>query len=309
MKLFVTGVCGRLGRAVTSMAQTLQIPIVGVDRGPWPLNTPRPEVLSFHQGDFDDQHLIDRLMPGCDGLINTAGLHGEYIDSCNLDQFIQSNVTQVNWLCERAQKHGLKAVALSSTMEVLFGRSGDHSSMQLYDESSSPNCDSIYSNSKLMMEQEAVGFASKTGLSIACLRFMGFGYNSKTPGGPRYLSKLLHSEDAASAAIAAATSRGLKGEVFNIASYTPLTKADVPAVWKNPGDLLERHYPGSVAILEKLDIKVQPSMLLPASRIDKAKKMLHWQPRWTFESWLHSQGWRPDGQKIEAPFSTETGHE
>lgn len=309
MRLFVTGACGRLGRAVASMAQTMQIQIIGIDQCPWPLDLPMPEVLTLHQGSFDDQHLIDRLMPGCDGLINTAGMHGEYIASCNLDQFIQSNVTQTRWLCDQAQKHGLKAAALSSTMEILMGRGGDDSLMQVFDESSSPNCDSIYSTSKLMMEQEAVHIAARTGLSIASLRYMAFGYNSTVTDGTRYLRKLLHSEDAASAAIAAATSTGLKGEVFNIASYTPLTQADVPTALKNPGDVLERYYPGSIAFLQKLNINVQPKTLLPASRIDKAKKMLHWQPRWTFEFWLTDQGWRPDGQYIDTQLPTRTAHE
>ena len=309
MKLFVTGVCGRLGRAVVNLAQTMQIQIVGVDQGPWPSNMPMPQVLSFHQGSFDDQLLIDRLMPGCDGLINTAGMHGEYIATCNLDQFIQSNVTQVHWLCDQAHKHGLKAVALSSTMEVLIGRGGEASRMQIFDESSSPDCDSIYSTSKLMMEKESPNIAARTGLSIACLRFMAFGYKGETTDGTRYLNMLLHSEDAASAAIAAATSKGLKGEVFNIASYTPLTLADSPAARKNPAELLEHYYPGSIALLQKLNINVQPKTLLPASRIEKAEQMLHWKPRWTFESWLINQGWQPSSQGFDAQLSTRTSHE
>jgi UDP-glucose 4-epimerase len=292
MKLFVMGAAGRLGRAIAAEAQRQGIDIVGVDQVSWLADIPMPSCLSFHQGSLEDQSLLDRLLPGCDGVINAAGLHGGDLPRCGMDQFIHANVELTARLITAAQRHGVKAVALSSTMEVLMSRTSGPDAPTILDEEGPLRCDSPYSASKYLMEQLGRLCAHQTGLSISSLRFMAFGYGAENAGGPKLLSKLLHRQDAARAAILAATTPGLKGEVFNIGPLTPLSASDIPQALADPALVLEKYFPGCFAVLERLKIQLSSGDLFPATRIDKARRLLGWEPQWTFSTWLSSVGWK-----------------
>ncbi len=286
MKLFITGACGRLGQAVAAEAQRRGMGLVGIDVREWPAGVEKPSCLELHEGVMDDEALIDRLLPGCDGVINAAGLHGGDLERATLEEFIAANVGGVARLLERAVKHGVKGVALSSTMEVLIGHSGKEGGLTVLDEESPVQCDSAYSTSKHLMEELGRGFAREHGLSVASLRYMAFGYKSEGAGGPRLLSRLLPARDAASAAVLAATTPGLKGEVFNIGPETPIRTGDVPEVLADPASVIERYFPGASRVLNSRGIQVQPGDLLPATSTQRAWEKLGWRASWTFGDWL-----------------------
>ncbi len=296
MKLMMTGVSGRLGRAVVSEAQRQGISLVGIDIRAWPEDVEMPSCLEFHQGTLDDGDLMDRLLPGCEGIINSAGLHGEDLSRASHDAFIEANVAGVGRLLDQALKHGVKGVALSSTMEVLFGRTGNAAGLTMLDEESPVRCDSAYSTSKYLMEELGKCFARSNEISVASLRYMAFGYRSEKVGGPRLLSRLLPAHDAARAAILAATTPGLMGEVLNIGPQTPIGLRDVPLAMQDPAALVERFYPGAMRVLEGLRFKLDATDLLPATSIRKAHERLGWQPTWTFGAWLARAGWTPGNE-------------
>jgi nucleoside-diphosphate-sugar epimerase len=284
MKLFMTGASGRLGRAVAQEAQRQGMTLVGVDIRGWPQGEEMPKCLQLHVGNALE--MVDRLMPGCDGVIHSAGLHGADLERATLAEFIEANVTGVARLLGKAREHGVKGVALSSTMEVLIGRSGTAGGLTVLDEESPVKCDSAYSTSKFLMEGLGACFAREHGLWIASLRYMAFGYSSEFAGGARLLSRLLPSQDAARAAILAATTPGLAGEVINIGPVSPITLEEVPEVLADPAGVLERHFPGAKGVLEARGNKVQASDLLPATSTRKAQERLGWSPSWTFAHWL-----------------------
>ncbi len=285
MKLFITGAAGRLGQAVATQAQHSGFTLIGIDMKPWPANVQMPKALQFHQSALDHTDLLDRLLPGCDGIISAAGLTGDHITTHTQDAFIEANVSAIARLLDKAVQHNIKGVALSSTMEVLIGRNGQASGPALLNESFPIQADSTYSISKCLMEELARRFARTHPISIASLRYMAFGY--KGGFNPRLLSRTLSAQDAARAAILACTTHGLPGEVFNIGPLSPLTPNDIPQAILNPGDLIERIYPRSTQTLLTAGFPpLQTSDLLPATSIQKACTLLNWRPIWTFPDWL-----------------------
>lgn len=286
MKVFVTGACGRLGQAISALAQQRGIGLVGIDVRGWPVGQHKPSCLELHEGAMDDGALVDRLLPGCDAIINTAGLHGGDLERATLEDFIGANVAAVARLLERAVKHGVKGVALSSTMEVLIGHSGEEGGMTVLNEESPVRCDSAYSTSKHLMEELGHRFAREHHLSVASLRYMAFGYKSEGLGGVRLLSRLLPARDAASAAVLAATTPGLKGQVLNIGPETPIRLEDVSEILADPAAVVERYFPGAMRLLEARGIQVKPSDLLPVTNTSRARETLGWRASWTFAHWL-----------------------
>jgi nucleoside-diphosphate-sugar epimerase len=275
---------------VAAEAEDQGIAVTGVDRLPW--RGPAQNV-TFHEGLFEDAQLLDRLLPGCDGIIHTAGLHGGDLATHDLASFVESNVAAVGRLLEQAHRHRVRGVALSSTMEVVLGRDWISHGLAVVDEDTAPQTDSAYSLGKLLMEQLARGVSSQTGLSVASLRFMAFGSGSDRRGGPGLLARALTARDAARAAIRAALRDDLRGEVIHIGPATPLTNADIAEAVVDPERALERHYPGAGSVLRRLGIPLTSENFWPVTRTRRAKLLLGWEPLVTFEQWLRENGWAP----------------
>jgi nucleoside-diphosphate-sugar epimerase len=300
MKLFLTGACGRLGRAVVAEAADQGISVVGVDRVPWPEGEPKPQGLTLHIGSFDDSELIERLLPGCDAIINTAGMHGGDIATNDLGAFVQANVTGVARMLDQAMQFGVRSAVLSSTMEVVIGRDWYANGLGVVDEDTPARCDSIYSLSKYLMEELGKQYAKLYGISVASLRYMSFGYGDDRELGPFLLSRCVAARDVARACILAARRDDLQGEVFHIGPDSPLTNQDVHTGLINPEKVLEKHYPGSTEVLRNKNVELKTRCFWPVTSIRKAKLILGWQPGYTFEQWLLENDWKTRQPKTAA---------
>jgi nucleoside-diphosphate-sugar epimerase len=293
MKLLVTGVCGRLGRAIATVASEQGHSVVGLDRVPWPAEkSSAPKGVEVVAGTYEDFALMERLLPGCDALLHTAGPHGADIKKMSLGDFIHSNVESVARVLELAVKAGVRGVALSSTMEVQIGRDWGTSGMAVVDEDSAPTCDSAYSISRLLVEHLGREFCRTNQISIASLRYMAFGYGNDRKLGPNLLARSISVRDVARAVIRAGTIGGLKGDVFNIGPKTPLTNQDIVAAQSDPGAVLEKYWPGAVEVLKANGFKLSGEHFWPATSIRKARLILGWEPEYTFEVWLTEHGWK-----------------
>lgn len=292
-KLFVTGVAGRLGRAIVKEAAVQGIAIVGIDQKPFPSDTPLPSSIETHVASFTDRDVLTKLMAGCDGVIHTAGPNGEQVGKAPLELFMQVNVTALAVLLEVATELGVGAVAVSSTMEVLIGRAWARSGMAVLDDDSPAQSDSPYALSRRTAETLVTEYHKMTGLSTVSLRYVAFGYRGDDDLGANLLARSLTAADVARANLLAATNTNLAGEVVNIGPETPLTNADIVEALKNPAAVLERYWPGSTAILEQLDTKLRPENFWPITRIRRANQLLGWKPQTTFTTWLTSKGWTP----------------
>lgn len=290
-RLFVTGICGRLGRALTAEATAQGLNVVGLDRIPWPDTVERPEGVEIHTGTLEDEELLDQLMEKSTHFIHTAGLHGENLQDHGLPDFLRSNVESVACLIEKCLKNNIRNICLSSSMEVLVGRDYRASGAAVLDDDAPLRTDSAYSLSKALMETLAQEISHQRDVSITVLRYMAFGYRTNERLGLGLLSRYLSSEDAARAAIRAVFADGMKGEIFHIGPKSPLTNSDILQALKSPGEVLEKYYPGSVEVVERAGHKLSPEMFWPVVSIEKARRLLGWEPQYTFESWLKHHGW------------------
>lgn len=293
MKILVTGICGRLGRALAAEATAQGHTAVGLDMIPWPGEKGEmPKGVEFVAGTYEDFPLMERLLPGCDALIHTAGPHGAFVKKLTLAQFIHSNVENVAQVLDIAVKAGVRHVVLSSTMEVLIGRQWDTSGITFVDEESPTRCDSAYSLSRLLVEILGREYAKLHNVSIASLRYMAFGYGSDQKLGPQLLARSLATRDVARACLAAARTDDLRGDVFNIGPRTPLTSMDIVAAQTDPEGVVEKYFPGAVEVLKAAGHTLRPDQFWPVTSIRKAKLILGWEPELTFEGWLKSLGWK-----------------
>ena len=63
------------------------------------------------------------------------------------------------------------------------------------------------------------------------------------------------------------------------------------AAFEGPVAVLERRFPGAAEILGAQGIQLEPANFYPAMDISRARRVLGWEPRLTFESWLEARGW------------------
>ena len=292
MKIFVTGICGRLGRALAAEVPAQGHTILGLDMQPWPSDRPLPAGVETAVGSYEDIAVVEPLLKSCDAMIHTAGPHGGFIKKLPLSDFIHSNVESVAHLLDAAVRVGVRRVALSSTMEILVGDDWTSSGAAVLDEESSPRADNPYSLSRLLQEHLAREFCRKNSISIASLRYMAFGYSEDFELGLRLLAHALSTRDIARAAILAITRGEWSGDVFHIGPQTPLTNRDIIAAMTQPETVLEKYYPGAVPIVRGRGLKITADYFWPVTSIRKARMMLGWEPEYTFEQWLLANGWK-----------------
>jgi len=285
MKLFVTGLCGRLGKAIAEEAADQGLQVVGIDVVPW-TGDDLPEGIEFHRGSFEDFGFVEPLMHGCGGLIHTAGLHGGHLEESGLQEYLRVNVVSCAGLLEAALGAGIRRFALASTMEVPAGRDWNGVGATIIDENTEPRTDSAYSLSRRLVEDLGKEFARQHGVSVALLRLCGFGWMPDAELGPRLLARTLPSRDVGRAMICAVQKDGLVGELFVIAPKSPLTERDMIAAFSDPWEVIERHYPGAAAILESRGVELEHGNFYPVSNISKAEHILGWTPKMTFDRWL-----------------------
>jgi nucleoside-diphosphate-sugar epimerase len=291
MRFAITGICGRLGRAIAAEARAQGHTVVGVDTKPWPPRHSLPPGIHVLVGSFEDINLMKELLQSCDAVIHTAGLHGEHLGKSDLAEYLHLNVQSVARLFETALNVGVRRVVLSSTMEILLGRDWTASGAAFVDEESTPRPDSAYSISCLLREQLGRELSRLHDVSVSSLRYMAFSNTPDETLGLRLLARSVSSRDAARAALCAASLDGLKGEVFHIGPKTPLANSDIVAALSDSKVILEKHFPGATLILDKHGFNTKSEYFWPVTSIRKAKLILDWEPEYTFEVWLTAHGW------------------
>ena len=274
MKLFVTGICGRLGRAVAIEAAGQGMEVVGLDVVDWPDDTACPGALDLHAGSCEDQPLVASLLSGCDAMIHTAGPHGGHVATMDLEGFLEGNVVVGARLLETALRVGVRSVNFSSTMEILGGREWTSSGAARLDETSRPQTDSAYSLSRLLTEKLVREFSRQHDLAASCIRYSGFGYIPDEALGPRLLARTASPRDVARATILAATNFDLRGEVFVVAPEAPHTVEDMVDALSDPYAVLEKYYPGASDVLAATGQELAPTNFWPMVDTRRARVLL-----------------------------------
>ena len=133
-------------------------------------------------------------------------------------------------------------------------------------------------------------FSRVQGVKTIVLRNAGFGsargFNLKTMGSFMLTQRICTRKDMVRAAVLAIENNVLEHEVFLLVNDTEFTKQDLPALRTNPEQVVEKHYPGGVALLKEYGIDIQEihrrKYLWKLDDNSKAKRLLGWKPTFTF---------------------------
>ena len=284
MRILLTGACGLLGSAIRRVGSGHTFVCLDVSDAVTALGGVRASIT--------DRDVVQDAARGCDAIIHTAAMHGHWFGKATNYQFIETNVLGAEVLYEAALKFDIRRLAMSSTIEVLCGRTWDACGRGIvFDEAMPPRPDWIYPVTKLQVEQLGRFYAEHHGLEVIQLRYMTLDHPAKAF---RLLARGVDVDDAARANLLAVTKSGLCSDVLHIGPDTPLRQSDVNQMLADdPWPVLERYWPGCRPVLEQHGHAPDPNILWPVTRIDRAKAVLGWQPQVTFTTFLAGLGWTP----------------
>lgn len=298
MRILLTGSSGLLGSAILNEAARLgqehqiNFEFVGLDIRE---STSAHPSLENHIGNFTDAALIEKLLPGCDAVIHTAAYHGGFLKDHTPNEFVDVNVGGQTTLLEACVAHDVRRFVYSSTMEVLVGNDWTASGMQRLDETCPPRCDTIYSQSKLMGESLGQYYAERKGIEFLTLRYQNLERSGYSP--LSLLARGVTAEDAARANLLAAIVPDISYELMLIGPATPFINFDMVQAQSDPAAVVEKYWPGAMKVLLEKNLSLTSNRFWCAVRIDRARRVLGWQPETTFEGWLKEQGWTPQNEE------------
>ena len=294
-KILVTGGAGFIGSHIVDKLVELGSDVIVLDdlsTGNLDNIKHRRDKVEFIKGDIRDQALVDKILNGVELISHQAALRSVPKSVGRPFDYHDVNVTATLNLYLKAKQKGAKRIVYASSSSV-YGERFDFPEK----ETDSPKPLSPYAATKLFAEYYGYVFSQLYGLEVVSLRYFNvFGprqslENKYAVVVPKFITSLLKDEsppiygdgkqerdftfieDVVEANILALTKDGVAGEVFNIASSKPYS---VNNLYK---------------ALQELTAKSQePKYLEPRpgdvkktyADIDKARKLLGWQPKIDF---------------------------
>jgi UDP-glucose 4-epimerase len=279
MRVLITGAAGVLGKAVTGLVEREEgVRLLLTDVAP--LET-RHE---FRAADLTDLEQLKPLCEGVDTLMHIAAIHPW--KKYTTEQYVRCNIEGTFNILQAAAAGGVRRVIYTSSVAAM-GMGRNESIPLPWDESRPPEFSpgDIYSFSKHAGEEACRGFAGQGKFSHVILRPGMF--IPAPEDDPRFglglLSFTVHATDVAMAHLLALRGKATN-EAFVITSKTLFTREDGPDLLKDAASVILRRY----RLARRL---VEQGVTLPVAigctyDIAKAQRVLGYEPRHTFESWL-----------------------
>jgi nucleoside-diphosphate-sugar epimerase len=293
MKILVIGAAGRLGTKVVEQLE---------ERGEHTLRLGDiREMQTEHEFVYCDILDPDKLLPAMEDMdVVYAGFVGRVRPSSDTpaDRLRASSrffeiltIGAFNVLQGAALVDVPKVVLVTS--EAARGQRIPITFTEVCDEDTPAKPDYVYALGKYIKEIIAEYTTRIDGVRTLCLRNAWFA----NPGERRTLQQLgttllyqrsVTRHDMARAAVLAIENmdESIQHEVFLLSNKTEFTAEEVPALRTHPETVVERHYPGVLALFEEYGIDweklVESKNLWKLDDISKAKRLLGWEPTFTF---------------------------
>jgi len=295
VKVLVTGAGGNLGRVLIPALRDAGHEVRAADARP--LELAAESVVA----DVRDRAAVDRAVDGVGAVVHGAALHGIHFDNHETEEFWETNVTGTFNLLEAARRAGVRRLVLCSTMAV-YGAESDDRGWAVVDEESPTTPKDVYGLSKLLCEGLAAYYARVHGLTAWALRLGMFVPETFERYGFRLLFGGVDDRDVAQAVLLALERDPPGGfETVNVMADTPLTDEDASAIAHDPAAVLERHWPGTVALTAERGLELDDLIWGWAIwRVEKAKRVLSYAPEHGFDEFLAA--WR-SGDSDYYPFA------
>jgi nucleoside-diphosphate-sugar epimerase len=227
---------------------------------------------------------MDEIVSGVDAIIHSAAYHAPHVGVISADEFRHVNVHGTDALLDLAIRHNIKRFVFTSTTSVYGCTTRPKTEAIWVTESLAPNPEDIYDLTKLEAEQLCQE-ASKTGINTIILRI------SRCFPEPDYLQVFyrlyrgVSAHDVAEAHWLAASSAIPGTDLFNISADPPFQKSETKALLNDPWTVIDRKYPEANRLFDQMKWE-KPSSIDRVYVIDKAKRLLRYQPRDNFWAYL-----------------------
>jgi len=295
VKVLVTGAGGNLGRVLIPALRDADHEVRAADARPLDLET------DFVVTDVRDRGAVARAVTGVEAIVHGAALHGIHVDNHEPEEFWDTNVTGTFNVLEAARRAGVRKLVLCSTMAV-YGAESDDRGWAVVDEDSPTKPKDVYGLSKLLCEDMARYYTRLHGITAWALRLGMFVPETFERYGFRLLFGGIDDRDVAQAVVLALRTAPPGGfETVNVMADTPLTDDDASAIAHDPTSVLERHWPGTVALTAERAVNLDDLVWGWAIwRVEKAKRVLGYAPAHGFGEFVAA--WR-SGDSEYYPFA------
>lgn len=285
MRVLVTGGSGRIGRAAVRELLAHGYEVVNADR----MRSPDTEVATepgyrFIQTDLGDVGQVAGAMSGCSAVIHLGAIPQPY---GHPDEVVfLNNVGATFATLQAAMLLGVRKAVFASSISALGTAWAPEPFAPLYapvDEAHPLIVKDCYGLSKEVDERTAEMFHRRTGMQVVALRFHWVAYQeearemaAKLRDNPRYndwwrlLWGYVDVRDAATICRLGIEADGLGFEPFNVTAADTLSDT--------PTEVLIREHAPSVEIRQPI-----PGTATAFS-IDKARRLLGWQPKYSWRS-------------------------
>ena len=273
MRVLITGSSGRVGRAIAQEIATVH-DVVGLDLVP----APHTNII----GSITDAALVARAVRGVDAIIHTAALHAPHVGNYSADQFKTVNVRATESLLDAAIGGGVKRFVFTSTTSIYGDAMVNPSRAVWVTEALTPVARDIYDETKLAAET-ACATAARAGLPCISLRMSRCFPEPENLLAIYRLYRGVDARDAANAHRLALESSLAGFEAFNISAATPFGESDMVDLKRDAAAVIRRLYPWVD------DEFARRGWALPVTIdrvyvVEKAQRMLGYQPQYGFES-------------------------
>jgi len=278
MKVLITGAAGVLGNAVRELLRGEQdIELRLTDRAP------AAAPCEFVQADLTDPDQVSGLCDGVDEVLHVAGIHPwkQYTPQ----QYIDCNIKGTWNLLDEAARAQVRRVIYTSSIASVGYRVEDAAELP-FDETQPCRPDDIYGITKHVGEQFCEAFRHAAGLDYVALRpgcFIPVDEMEETFGFG-LLSTRVHCSDVVRAHVLALRSK-VRNEAIFITSRSPFQAQDALSLVQDAARVLRSRFP-EVARLQEHGIDVAGRTVRIFYSIEKARRLLGYEPQWNFPDWL-----------------------
>jgi UDP-glucose 4-epimerase len=275
MKVLVTGSSGNVASMIARRVSE-EATLIGLDPASGPYTT--------HAGTINDEDILKKIFPGLDAVIHCAAYHAPHIGQVSEKEFSRVNVDGTKLLLDMALKHGVKRFVYTSTTSVYGCTTREKEKAVWATEDLAPNPEDIYDTTKLKAE-ELCREASGSGMPIAVMRM------SRCFPEPEHLMAFyrlyrgVSREDVAEAHWLGLNAEITGTEIFNVSARSPFNEGDTGILLKDPWQVIERIYPGSIYAFEKMKWQ-KPGSIDRVYVVEKAESFLGFNPKDNFMEFL-----------------------
>jgi len=278
MKVLVTGAAGVLGQAVVSRLEaegTYDLRLTDI----LPLETQH----EFVQADLADWERTAPLCRGVNQVLHIAAIHPW--KPYTPEQYLECNIRGTWNLARAAAEAGVQRVIYTSSIAAMGYAPMDGYPLPFDESKPCTPQEDLYGISKHVGEQFFNLFRNTHGLPSVYLRPGCFiPCDEDTPAfGLGLLGSRLSFGDVADAHVLALRS-AVVNEAIIITAGNPFTRDDGPALLSDARSVVLKYFP-EAAELEKQGVEL-PERICPTYTIAKAQRLIGYQPKVTFETWL-----------------------